>query len=81
VCRASAKPGIGGGELAPTSRIHLVDDNESVRTTFRLVLEHSGFEVITAAGGERRPHPDRISGLQVLLSDLHMPEAGDGLTV
>jgi CheY-like chemotaxis protein len=59
-----------------------VDDDEIVRMTLTGVLEQSGFAVTSAANV---PEALRlISGAEtydVLLSDLHMPGAGDGLTV
>ncbi len=63
-------------------RVLLVDDDEIVRMALTGVLEQSGFSVTTAA---TVPEALRlISGPEtydVLLSDLHMPGAGDGLTV
>jgi CheY-like chemotaxis protein len=63
-------------------RILLVDDDEIVRTSLACVLEHSGFIVTSAANVPAALK--LISGPEtydVLLSDLHMPGAGDGLTV
>jgi CheY-like chemotaxis protein len=64
------------------TRVLLVDDDEVVRMTLSGLLEHSGFAVTVAANV---PEALRlISGpgaFDVLLSDLHMPGAGDGLTV
>jgi CheY-like chemotaxis protein len=64
------------------TRVLLVDDDEIVRMTLTGVLEQSGFAMTTAANV---PEALRlISGkdsYDVLLSDLHMPGAGDGLTV
>ena len=63
-------------------KVLVVDDDEIVRATLTVVLEQSGFDVTTAANV-----PDAlkcISGphiYDVLVSDLHMPGAGDGLTV
>src|SRR5271170_8065817 len=63
-------------------RILLVDDDEIVRSSLGCVLEHSGFIVTPAANVPAALK--LISGPEtydVLLSDLHMPGAGDGLTV
>lgn len=64
------------------TRILLVDDDVVVRMALTGVLEQSGFAVTTAANV---PEALRlITGSEtydVLLSDLHMPGAGDGLTV
>jgi YesN/AraC family two-component response regulator len=63
------------------TRILLVDDDEIVRYSLCKILEEDGFAVTTAANvSEALQH---ISSIQfdVLLTDLHMPGAGDGLTV
>jgi len=64
------------------ARVLLVDDDEIARTSLTDVLEQSGFAVTTAGSV---PEALRlITGSEtydVLLSDLHMPGAGDGLTV
>ncbi len=62
-------------------RILLVDDTESVLTTLSKVLEHSGFEVVAAANVNDALRFIGSETFDVLLSDLHMPHAGDGLTV
>jgi DNA-binding response OmpR family regulator len=62
-------------------KILLVDDNESVRSTLQLVLEKSGFEVIAAGTVAEALKYIGEGPFDVLLSDLHMPDAGDGLTV
>jgi CheY-like chemotaxis protein len=64
------------------ANVLLVDDDEVLRMALSGMLEHSGFSVTTAANV-----PDALKLLSsgekydVLLSDLHMPGAGDGLTV
>jgi CheY-like chemotaxis protein len=63
-------------------RVLLVDDDEIVRMALTGALEQSGFLVTSAAGVPEALK--LISGpepFDVLLSDLHMPGAGDGLTV
>jgi CheY-like chemotaxis protein len=64
------------------TRVLLVDDDAVVRMTLTGVLEQSGFTITSAPNV---PEALRlISGKEsydVLLSDLHMPGAGDGLTV
>jgi CheY-like chemotaxis protein len=62
-------------------KILLVDDSESIRFTLRLVMERSGFDVDTAANVGEALKLIHEGPYDVLLSDLHMPEAGDGLTV
>jgi CheY-like chemotaxis protein len=63
-------------------RVLLVDDDEVLRTSLTCVLEQSGFTITPAANVADALK--LISGPEtydVLLSDLHMPGAGDGLTV
>ena len=62
-------------------RLLLVDDNETVRTTLRMVLEVNQFDVTAAASVAEALHFIDTQTFEVLLSDLHMPGAGDGLTV
>jgi CheY-like chemotaxis protein len=63
-------------------KVLVVDDDEVVRMTLTGVLEQSGFTITTAANV---PEALRLitgdESYDVLLSDLHMPGAGDGLTV
>jgi len=66
--------------LAP-ARLLLVDDDESVLSGLSVVLEAHQFEVVTASnvmGALKRIASERFD---VLLTDLHMPGAGDGLVV
>jgi YesN/AraC family two-component response regulator len=61
--------------------ILLVDDDELIRISLGALLEQQGFAV-TAAANVREALKHIHSGtFDVLLSDLHMPGAGDGLTV
>src|ERR1700684_2088869 len=61
--------------------ILLVDDDEIIRQTLSKLLGHKGFAV-TAAGSVLEALTLINSKVyDVLLSDLHMPGAGDGLTV
>lgn len=65
--------------MAP--RVLLADDDEAVRSMLQVALERDGFEVVSVAGV--KDALSRIAGEQfdVLLTDLHMPHAGDGFTV
>ena len=63
------------------SRILLVDDNDSIRAVFLEGLERRGFEVIPASTVSAALNLISTEKFDVLLSDLHMPNAGDGLTV
>jgi len=62
-------------------KILLVDDSESLRQSLKLVLEHHGFHVTAAANVADAIHLIDTEPFDVLLSDLHMPGAGDGFTV
>ena len=62
-------------------KILLVDDDEMVRLTLCEVLEQNGFAVTTAANVSEALKHISAQTFEVLLSDLHMPGAGDGLTV
>ena len=64
-----------------TPRILLVDDEESIRSSLRAVLEHHEFQVDTAAGVNDALQLIGSKAFDVLLCDLHMPALGDGLTV
>ncbi|MGC1871088.1 MAG: response regulator [Acidobacteriaceae bacterium] len=68
-------------EMPAKPRILLVDDTESVLESLRMILEHHDFEVVTAADVNDALQLISSQAFDVLLSDLHMPNAGDGLTV
>ncbi|HZR56781.1 MAG TPA: response regulator [Terriglobales bacterium] len=62
-------------------RVLVVEDDDAVRTMLKLGLERDGFEVVVAANvSDALGHIAR-SEFDALLSDLHMPLAGDGFTV
>jgi CheY-like chemotaxis protein len=64
-----------------TSKVLLVDDDEVVRLALGGVLEQSGFAVTCAANVVEALRHITSEPYDALLSDLHMPGAGDGLTV
>jgi DNA-binding response OmpR family regulator len=64
-----------------TNKVLLVDDDEIIRFSLSKVLEQHGFEVTTAANVTEALKHISAHPYDVLLSDLHMPGAGDGLTV
>ena len=72
---------ISGTPALPKPRILLVDDSDSVRKSLSMVLEHNGFEVVAAESVKTALALISSESFDVLLSDLHMPNAGDGLTV
>jgi DNA-binding response OmpR family regulator len=63
------------------TRLLLVDDDDDLRETLCLILEHGGFEVRTAGNVNEALHLIAANIFDVLVSDLHMPNDGDGLTV
>ena len=65
----------------PDIRILLVDDDGAVRTSLGTILDQYGFAVTTASNVSEALRHISSKKFDVLLSDLHMPGAGDGLTV
>jgi DNA-binding response OmpR family regulator len=65
----------------PAPRVLVVDDDEAVRMTMQEGLQRDGFEVVTAANVSDALRHIATEKFDVLLSDLHMPLAGDGFTV
>jgi CheY-like chemotaxis protein len=63
------------------TKILLVDDDEVVRYSLCKILEQDGFAVTTAANVPEALKHINSTVFDVLLTDLHMPGAGDGLTV
>jgi CheY-like chemotaxis protein len=73
-------------EIADESQAHmprllLVDDDDLVLMTLSKILEDGGFIVSTAANVNEALKLISSQTFDALLSDLHMPGAGDGLTV
>jgi ActR/RegA family two-component response regulator len=62
-------------------RLLLVDDDEVTLLILGALLQEQGFEVTTASTVSAALKLISSSVFDVLLSDLHMPGAGDGLTV
>jgi CheY-like chemotaxis protein len=65
----------------PVTRVLLVDDDEVICSTLSVALTQSGFEVTSAYTVLQALGHITSQQYDVLLSDLHMPGAGDGLTV
>ena len=63
------------------ARVLVVDDQEAIRFSLGKILEQHGFQVTTAGDVPEALGLIQINTYDVLLSDLHMPGAGDGLTV
>ena len=64
-----------------SATILLVDDDEVLRHTLAAVLQEHGYDVTTAASVPEALKLISAGSYDVLLSDLHMPGRGDGLTV
>jgi DNA-binding response OmpR family regulator len=62
-------------------RILLVDDDESVRLVMTMALERKGYEVVAAASVTEALRRITTESFDVLITDLHMPNPGDGFTV
>ena len=69
--------GVRGGFAKPTS-VLIVDDNSDMRSFVRIVLERAGFEAQVAADGERALDLQRAHPVDVLITDIFMPER-DGI--
>jgi CheY-like chemotaxis protein len=63
------------------ARVLLAEDDDSVRDMLRASLERDGFEVVAVASVCEALSRIASETFDVLLSDLHMPLAGDGFTV
>jgi CheY-like chemotaxis protein len=64
-----------------SATILLVDDDEPLRYMLACVLQEQGYDVTTAASVPEALKLISAGSYDVLLSDLHMPGKGDGLTV
>ncbi len=62
-------------------KILLVDDEPAIVKSLSFILAMKGFEVTTATSVAEALRHISSQAFDVLLSDLHMPGAGDGLTV
>jgi DNA-binding response OmpR family regulator len=62
-------------------RVLLVDDDDAVLSTLGMILKVNQFEVSTATNVTEALQCIVAEDFDVLLSDLHMPGAGDGFTV
>jgi DNA-binding response OmpR family regulator len=62
-------------------RVLLVDDDDAVRDMMTATLERKGFEVAAAANVTEALRFITIKTFDALITDLHMPNAGDGFSV
>src|ERR1700722_17729148 len=63
------------------AKVLVVDDNQALLSSLAQVLEHHDFAVTTANNVPDALRYISSESFDVLLSDLHMPGPGDGLTV
>ena len=63
------------------TRVLLAEDDDAVRDMLREALERDGFEVVPVANVREALSRIATENFDLLLSDLHMPHAGDGFTV
>jgi DNA-binding response OmpR family regulator len=68
-------------DIAGKLKILIVEDNEPLLISLAAALELNNFHVTTAGNVGAALHLIDSEPFDVLLSDLHMPGAGDGLTV
>jgi DNA-binding response OmpR family regulator len=62
-------------------KVLLVDDDDAVRGMMMTVLERKGFAVVTAPNVTEALKHIAGENFDVLITDLHMPNPGDGFTV
>jgi DNA-binding response OmpR family regulator len=62
-------------------KILLVDDDDAVRGMMTATLEHKGFEVVAVPSVTEALRHITTDSFDVLITDLHMPNPGDGFTV
>ena len=62
-------------------KVLLVDDDDAVRAMMSATLERKGFDVVTAACVTEALRLITTQSFDVLITDLHMPNPGDGFTV
>jgi len=68
-------------EPGAAHRVLLVDDDGAVRAMMNEGLQRKGFEVVTAASVTEALAQITTQSFDVLITDLHMPDPGDGFTV
>jgi DNA-binding response OmpR family regulator len=64
-----------------TPRVLIVEDDDAVRSMLQEGLQRDGFEVVAASNVRDALRHIAAETFDVLLSDLHMPLAGDGFTL
>ena len=64
-----------------THKVLLVDDDDAVRAMMNATLERKGFDVVAVASVTDALRHITTESFDVLITDLHMPNAGDGFAV
>jgi DNA-binding response OmpR family regulator len=72
---------MSANERQTVHRVLLVDDDDIVRDMMSRSLTSKGFEVVAAGGVAEALKCIATTNFDVLITDLHMPNAGDGFTV
>ena len=67
-------------ETAAVRRVLLVDDDSAVLATMMQGLERKSFEVVAASSVTEALRRIATESFDVLITDLHMPDPGDGFT-
>ncbi len=62
------------------SRVVVIDDEEPIRRTLKLLLERAGHEVVLASDGKEGLHRCRDTVPDLVMTDIHMPQL-DGIAV
>ena len=62
-------------------RVLLVDDDDAVLAMMTATLTHKGFDVVAVASVTEALRHITTESFDVLITDLHMPNPGDGFTV
>src|SRR5579864_5755785 len=74
-------PSMAPSERTAGHRVLLVDDDEAVRDMMTMTLEGYGFKVTAASNVTEALKLITAEAFDVLITDLHMPNPGDGFTV
>ena len=61
-------------EKATSARVVVADDEAGVRRFFRIALEQAGYQVIEAENGKQALTEARTGGVELVITDLVMPE-------
>src|ERR1700729_4631780 len=65
----------------PIAKVLIVEDDDAVRMMLQEGLQRDGFDVVAASNVRDALRLIATQPFDVLLSDLHMPLAGDGFTL